>query len=277
MRQTNLNFAILAAMSSSQNLPNSPRKPRGIYLLPNLFTTAGMFSGFYAIIAATQGKFEHACVAIFLAAVFDGMDGRIARLTNTQSEFGAQYDSMSDLVSFGLAPALVMYHWSLIFLRQDSVMLGKLGWMAAFLYAACGALRLARFNSQITQVDKRWFVGLASPAAASLMAAFIWTCVDNGITSGESIRFIALPFTAIVGLLMFSRFFYTSFKGSRSDGRVPFWVMLLLVLAIIGVALNPPVVLFAVFGLYALYGPVAWLLRKITRRAPPSVSVTPHE
>ena len=262
-------------MSSPAYSPPNPRKPRGIYLLPNLFTTAGMFSGFYAIIAATQGKFEHACVAIFLAAIFDGMDGRIARMTNTQSEFGAQYDSMSDLVSFGLAPAMVMYHWSLVFLRQDSVVLGKLGWMAAFLYAACAALRLARFNSQITQVDKKWFVGLASPAAASLMAAFIWTFVDNGVGSGESVRFLAIPFTAVVGMLMFSRFFYTSFKGSRSDGRVPFWVMLLLVLAMIGVALNPPVVLLGVFGLYALYGPVAWLWRKAMRRAPPSVK--PHE
>ena len=253
-------------MSPLPRDPDSPQPPRGIYLLPNLFTTAGMFSGFFAIIAASQGRFEHACVAIFLAAIFDGMDGRIARMTNTQSEFGMQYDSLADLVSFGLAPALVMYHWSLEFLKNDSTTLGKLGWMAAFLYAACGALRLARFNSQVTQVDKRWFVGLASPAAASLMAAFIWTCVDNGM-GGESMRYVALPVTVVTGLLMFSRFFYTSFKGSRKNDRVPFWTMLLIVLAIIGVALNPPVVLLTVFGLYALYGPVSWLWRKMTRKS----------
>lgn len=258
-------------MNPHPNASQQPRRRRGIYLLPNLFTTAGMFSGFFAIIAATQGRFEHACVAIFMAAVFDGMDGRIARLTNTQSEFGMQYDSLADLVSFGLAPALVMYHWSLEFLRHDSATLGKLGWMAAFLYAACGALRLARFNSQATQVDKRWFVGLASPAAAALMAAFIWTCVDNGL-SGERMRFAALPVTAIIGMLMFSRFFYTSFKGSRKDDRVPFWSLLILVMAMIGVALNPPVVLLVVFGLYALLGPVTWLWRKITRK-PLDVSI----
>ena len=141
---------------------------RGVYLLPNLFTTAALFAGFYAIIAAMHGNFDSAAIAIFIAMVFDGMDGRVARLTNTSSAFGEQYDSLSDMVSFGLAPALVMFSWSL----HD---LGKLGWAAAFIYAACAALRLARFNTQIGIVDKKHFVGLASPAAAAIIASIVWT------------------------------------------------------------------------------------------------------
>ena len=139
--------------------PSRPRG-RGIYLLPNLFTTGGLFAGFFAIIAASQGRFGAACIAIFVAAILDGIDGRVARLTNTQSEFGVQYDSLADLISFGMAPALVMYHWALVSMKLDGVTLGKVGWLAAFLYAACAALRLARFNSQVGQVDKRWFIGL---------------------------------------------------------------------------------------------------------------------
>ena len=134
--------------------PASRPRGRGIYLLPNLFTTGGLFAGFYAIIAATQGRFDDACIAIFVAALLDGIDGRVARLTNTQSEFGVQYDSLADLISFGLAPALVMYHWALSFTAADGPTAGKVGWVAAFLYAACAALRLARFNSQVAQVDK---------------------------------------------------------------------------------------------------------------------------
>ena len=156
-----------------ENHNATPPRPRGrgIYLLPNLLTTGGLFGGFFAIIAASQGRFETACIAIFVAAVLDGLDGRVARLTNTQSEFGVQYDSLADLVSFGMAPALVMYHWALVGMKLDGVTAGKLGWLGAFLYAACAALRLARFNSQVGKVDKRWFIGLASPAAAGLMAS----------------------------------------------------------------------------------------------------------
>ena len=172
-----------------QNHDNTPTRPRGrgIYLLPNLFTTGALFSGFFAIIAASQGRFEAACVAIFIAAILDGLDGRVARLTNTQSEFGVQYDSLSDLISFGMAPSLLMYHWALFSMKLDGTTLGRIGWLAAFLYAACAALRLARFNSQVGQVDKRWFIGLASPAAAGLMASFIWTCHEYGWT-GEELR-----------------------------------------------------------------------------------------
>jgi len=244
---------------------DTPRpRARGIYLLPNLFTTGGLFGGFFAIIAASQGRFEAACVAIFVAAILDGLDGRVARLTNTQSEFGVQYDSLADLVSFGMAPALVMYHWALMSMKLDGVTLGKVGWLAAFLYAACAALRLARFNSQVASVDKRYFIGLASPAAAGLMASFVWTLHDLGWT-GEELRFAALAVTVVAGLLMVSRIRYSSFKGSgsgpRSD-RVPFFALLIVVAALIALWIDPPKTLLTVMVLYALSGPALWLRRR---------------
>src|SRR5215467_1203456 len=162
--------------------PNPPSKPRrGIYLLPNLFTTGALFAGFYAIIAAISLQYSHAVVAILIAGVLDGLDGRVARLTNTQSEFGVQYDSLSDMVSFGLAPALVLYTWSLSSLKEYGSAWGKIGWAAAFIYAACAALRLARFNTQVGVADKRYFQGLASPAAAGLLMSFLWVAVDVGL------------------------------------------------------------------------------------------------
>jgi CDP-diacylglycerol--serine O-phosphatidyltransferase len=244
----------------------APPRPRGrgIYLLPNLFTTGGLFGGFFAIIAASQGRFEAACVAIFVAAVLDGIDGRVARLTNTQSEFGVQYDSLADLVSFGMAPALVMYHWALVSMKLDGVMLGKAGWLAAFLYAACAALRLARFNSQVGQVDKRWFIGLASPAAAGLMASFIWTCHEYG-WKGEELRYGALALTVCAGLLMVSRLRYNSFKGSgtgpKSD-RVPFFALLVAVAVLIALWIEPPVTLLVAATAYAVSGPLLWFRRR---------------
>lgn len=239
-------------------------RPRGIYLLPNLFTTGGLFGGFYAIIAAAQGDFERACVAIFIAAVLDGIDGRVARMTNTQSEFGVQYDSLADLVSFGMAPALVMYHWALSSMKLDGMVFGKVGWLVAFLYAACAALRLARFNSQVAQVDKRWFIGLASPAAAGLVASFVWTCHDLGF-SGTELRYVAAGVVVLAGLLMVSRVRYTSFKGSGQGARaerVPFAAMLIAVAVLIGLWIDPPRVLLAATALYALSGPVLWLRRR---------------
>lgn len=236
---------------------------RGIYLLPNLFTTGGLFGGFFAIIAASQGRFEAACVAIFIAGILDGLDGRVARLTNTQSEFGVQYDSLADLVSFGMAPALVMYHWALMALKLDGNTLGKIGWLAAFLYAACAALRLARFNSQVAKVDKRWFIGLASPAAAGLMASFVWTFHDLD-WSGEDLRFVALGVTIVSGLLMVSGIRYNSFKGGsgpKSD-RVPFFALLIAVAVIIALVIDPPKTLLAAGVLYALSGPVLWFRRR---------------
>lgn len=241
-----------------------PRRGRGIYLLPNLFTTGGLFAGFFAIIAASQGRFTAACIAIFVAGILDGIDGRVARLTNTQSEFGVQYDSLADLISFGMAPALVMYHWSLMGLRIDGPTLGKIGWLGAFLYAACAALRLARFNSQVATVDKRYFVGLASPAAAGLMASFVWTCHELGL-DGHDLRFAALAVTIVAALLMVSRLRYTSFKGSgtgpRSD-RVPFVALVIAVGILIALWVDPPKTLLATALLYALSGPVLWLMRR---------------
>ena len=243
----------------------APRpRGRGIYLLPNLFTTGGLFGGFFAIIAASQGRFEAACVAIFVAGVLDGLDGRVARLTNTQSEFGVQYDSLADLISFGMAPAMLMYHWALVSMKLDSLTLGKIGWLAAFLYAACAALRLARFNSQVGTVDKRWFVGLASPAAAGLMASFVWVCQEFG-WSGEELRYAALALTVVAGLLMVSRIRYSSFKGSgtgpKSD-RVPFVALLIAVAVLIALWIEPPVTLLVAGCAYALSGPVMWLRRR---------------
>ncbi len=244
--------------------PPATARPRAIYLLPNLFTTGGLFGGFFAIIAASQGRFEAACVAIFIAAVLDGIDGRVARMTNTQSEFGVQYDSLADLVSFGMAPALVMYHWSLTSLKLDGVTAGKIGWLAAFLYAACAALRLARFNSQVGQVDKRWFIGLASPAAAGLLASFVWTFHELGF-SGTELRYVAAALTVTAGLLMVSRLRYSSFKGSgtgpRSE-RVPFAAIVIALAVIIALALYPSRVLFGAAVLYALSGPALWLRRR---------------
>lgn len=243
----------------------APRpRGRGIYLLPNLFTTGGLFGGFFAIIAASQGRFEAACIAVFVAAVLDGLDGRVARLTNTQSEFGVQYDSLADLISFGMAPAMLMYHWALVSMKLDSVTLGKIGWLAAFLYAACAALRLARFNSQVGTVDKRWFVGLASPAAAGLMASFVWVCQEFG-WSGEELRYGALALTVVSGLLMVSRIRYSSFKGSGSGpkaDRVPFFVLVVALAILIALWIAPALTLLAASTLYALSGPLLWLRRR---------------
>jgi len=249
-------------MSEDATVPR-PRG-RGIYLLPNLFTTGGLFAGFFAIIAASQGRFGAACVAIFVAGILDGVDGRVARLTNTQSEFGTQYDSLADLVSFGMAPALVMYHWALLSMRLDGPTAGKVGWLAAFLYAACAALRLARFNSQVGQVDKRWFVGLASPAAAGLLASFVWTMHDSGL-DGTANRYLALAVTVVAALLMVSRLRYSSFKGSGSGPRaerVPFVALLVAVVVLVALVIDPPRVLLAAAVLYALSGPLLWLRRR---------------
>ena len=244
-----------------------PPRSRSIYLLPNLFTTAGLFAGFYAIIAASNGDFVNAAVAVFVAGVMDGLDGRVARLTGTSSEFGVQYDSLADLVSFGMAPALVMYHWSLSSLKFDGDVLGRIGWLAAFLYAACAALRLARFNTQVGTVDKRWFVGLASPAAAGLMMSFVWAFADGSLGwSGEELRYVALVVSIVAALLMVSRIRFWSFKGGGEKGprseRVPFMVLALVPIVIAIMVIDLPRTLFVVGVLYALSGPVMWLWQR---------------
>lgn len=216
-----------------------------------------MFSGFYAILAAASGHYVAACIAIFVAGLFDGLDGRVARMTGTSSEFGIQYDSLADLVSFGMAPALLMYHWALATLKFDSVMMGKIGWAAAFLYMACAALRLARFNVQTGSTDKRWFIGLASPAAAGLIASFVWAMTELG-WSGEQLRFLAMAVTVIAGLLMVSRVRYFSFKGVATRDRIPFWVLLIIVLTLVGLFVLQEKGLLAFAVIYVLSGPLLW-------------------
>lgn len=258
---------------------STPSKPRrGIYLLPNLFTTGAMFAGFYAIIAAIGGQYIDAVIAVFVAGVLDGLDGRIARLTNTQSDFGVQYDSLSDLVSFGVAPALVLYVWSLESLKAYGLAWGKLGWAAAFIFAACGALRLARFNTQAGVADKRYFQGLAIPAAAGLAMSFVWVSLDFGVT-GAQVQFIT-PFIAIIaGLLMVSRFRYTSFKAWPRSDKVPFFWIPLAVLILVALAMNPPRVLFAIAALYALSGPVltVWGRWRARSRREPRHTAAPRD
>ncbi len=258
--------------------PSHVRRPRrrGIYLLPNLFTTGAMFSGFYAIIAGISGQYSVAAVAVFIAALLDSMDGRVARLTGTQSDFGVQYDSLSDLVSFGLAPALVMYSWSLSALRDYGPVWGKIGWTAAFIYAACGALRLARFNTQAGVADKRYFQGLASPAAAGLCMAFVWSMNKDGV-SGPELAFVTPFLTVVAGLLMVSRVRYFSFKAWPQHDRVPFLWILAAALIIALLVIDPPHVLLAVFALYVCSGPVLTLIgrvrtrrRRVLRGEPPS-------
>lgn len=226
---------------------------RGIYLLPNLFTTAALFSGFYAIIAGTNGNFENSAIAIFVAMILDGLDGRVARLTNTTSAFGEQYDSLSDMVSFGLAPSLVMFSWALSGL-------GKVGWVCAFIYAVCAALRLARFNTQIGSVDSRYFIGLASPAAAAIVAGIIW--VGSEFEMSLELSIFAAIMTAFSGLLMVSNFNYSSFKGLDFKGRVPFVSILAVVLVFAVLAIDTPKMLLAIFAAYGLSGPILWAWAK---------------
>ncbi|HTN65402.1 MAG TPA: CDP-diacylglycerol--serine O-phosphatidyltransferase [Burkholderiaceae bacterium] len=223
-----------------------PLPRRGVYLLPNAFTTAALFCGFYAIVMAMNLKFDHASIAIFAAMVLDSLDGRVARLTNTQSEFGAQYDSLSDMVSFGAAPALVVYEWSL---RG----LGKLGWLAAFVYCAGAALRLARFNTNIEVVDKRYFQGLPSPAAAALVAGFVWL-MDDLRFAGADLDWLSWGITLYAGLTMVTNVPFYSFKDINFRKPVPFIVAFLMVLALVAISGDPPKVLFGLFVLYGLSG-----------------------
>ncbi|MBX3639222.1 MAG: CDP-diacylglycerol--serine O-phosphatidyltransferase [Nitrosomonas sp.] len=232
---------------------------RGIYLLPNLFTTAALFAGFYAIIQAIHANFEHAAIAILIAMVLDGLDGRVARLTDTQSEFGAEYDSMSDMVSFGVAPALIMYEWAL---KE----MGQWGWIAAFIYCACAALRLARFNTNIDVIDKRFFQGLPSPAAAALIAGLVWVALDFNV-AGNDVQWVALVVTLFAGLTMVSNIPFYSGKEINLRRRVPFVTILLLVLFFfVLIPSHPPVVLFCLFAGYASSGYLIKLWRFFRNR-----------
>ncbi|WAJ69200.1 CDP-diacylglycerol--serine O-phosphatidyltransferase [Catenovulum adriaticum] len=232
-------------MTDSNDIQKHPSK--GIYLLPNILTTAGLFSGFYAVIASMNNHFESAAVAIFIAMIFDALDGRVARMTNTQSAFGAEYDSMADMVSFGIAPALVAYNWALFGL-------GKIGWLAAFIFTAAAALRLARFNTTVGTADSRYFTGLASPAAAAIVSGMVWLGADYELNP-DTFGVIAMIITTVSGLLMVSNFKYSSFKEIKWKERVPFIAVLFMVLVFVVVATEPALVLFLIFSLYALSGP----------------------
>jgi CDP-diacylglycerol--serine O-phosphatidyltransferase len=243
----------LRRVAPKDGMPASmPLRSRSIYLLPNAFTTAALFCGFYAIVMAMNGQFSNAAVAIFAAMVLDATDGRVARLTNTQSEFGAQYDSLSDMVSFGAAPALIVYEWSL---RG----MGKLGWLAAFVYCAGAALRLARFNTNIAVVDKRFFQGLPSPAAAALVAGFIWLMDDLRI-AGADFNWLSWAITVYAGLTMVTNVPFYSFKDINFRKSVPFITIFLIVLIFVAVSSDPPKVLFGLFVIYGLsgYGVFFW-------------------
>lgn len=232
---------------------NPELRRKGIYILPNLFTTAALFAGFYAIVQAMQGQFELAAIAIFIAMVLDGLDGRVARLTRTQSAFGAEFDSLSDMVSFGVAPALVIYAWAL----KD---MGRMGWVAAFIYCAGAALRLARFNTTLEVMDKRYFQGLPSPSAAALVAGFVWLMLDLNIT-GHEVMYIAAGVTVFAGITMVTNVRFYSFKDINLRKSVPFIVIAAVVLGFALISTYPPGVLFGLFVVYGLSGYIQSALR----------------
>jgi CDP-diacylglycerol--serine O-phosphatidyltransferase len=238
---------------------------RGVFLLPNLLTTGTLFSGFYAIVAAIDGNFERAPIAIFIAMIFDGLDGRVARWTGTESAFGKEYDSLSDLVAFGLAPALVVYQWGVARLLEYNLVWGRIGWLVTFFYAASTAFRLARFNTRTAVVDKRFFEGLPSPSGAAVVAAFIW-CAHTFSFSGLPALVAAFAVTALIGVFMTSRFYYSSFKSVQLTGRVKATYTVLVPLFFVVIALHPQLVLLSMSGAFALSGPVIAAWRKVRRR-----------
>ena len=263
-------------MSSDKSI-----RRRGVYLLPNLLTSAALFAGFYSVIAGINGKFEAAAIAIIVAGFLDGLDGRVARMTNTQSDFGEQYDSLSDLISFGLAPALLAFNWSLSSLSEISTLAGKLGWLAAFLFVACAALRLARFNTQAGIADKRYFQGLASPAAAGTLVFTIWFFVDNGV-SGDTVRWLIFFETVALGILMFTNVRYYSFKATPGGQKVPAVWLLLALLIIVLLALDPPIIGMILGLVYVLSGLVItiagrrnWRLKR-HQRSPKAAKADPE-
>ncbi len=245
------------------------KRRKGIYILPNLFTLAALFGGFYAVVMAMNGRFDLAAAGIFCAMVLDSLDGRVARMTNTQSAFGEQMDSLSDMVSFGAAPALIAYEWSL---RG----LGRWGWIAAFVYCACAALRLARFNVNTGVVDKRYFQGLPSPAAAALVAGFIWLMTELGI-KGQQVPWVMFGFCLYAGLTMVTNVPFYSFKDIQMKRSVPFVVIVLIALGIAVINIDPPTVLFGIFVLYGLSGYVLYAWRRIKGQPTSVISTSTDE
>ena len=248
---------IVEINQSVSGAPTARRK--GIYLLPNLLTTGALFAGFYAVLSGFSGQYELASIAIFTAMVFDGLDGRVARMTNTQSDFGVQYDSLSDMVSFGVAPAVVAYGWGV----SD---LGKFGLAAAFVYASCAALRLARFNVQTESADNKVFTGLPSPAAAALIAGFVWSTYHFEPSMGLSV--LGAVLTAVAGLLMVSNFKYPSFKQIDMRGKVPFIVILSVAMVFVVITIDPPRTLFTMAMVFSFSAPLIWLTKKLGFRPP---------
>jgi CDP-diacylglycerol--serine O-phosphatidyltransferase len=239
-------------------------RSRGIYLLPNLLTTGCLFSGFYAVVAAIDKHFAPAGIAVFVAMVFDTLDGRIARLTRTESAFGKEYDSLADMVAFGLAPAIVSYQWGVVRIAEYGRAWGRFGWLAAFFYAVCAAMRLARFNARAASADKRYFEGLPSPSAAAIVAGFVWFSSEwrePGLTG----LIAAFCITAAAGALMVSRFGYPSFKQFDLDRRIKFAYMLIVPLFFVLIAIDPPTMLLSIFATYAASAPVLWTARRLRR------------
>jgi CDP-diacylglycerol---serine O-phosphatidyltransferase len=249
------------------NLSNEPTRTslvrrKGIYLLPNLMTTAALFAGFYAIVASIDGAFEKAAIAVFVAQILDGLDGKLARLTRTESDFGKEYDSLSDMISFGLAPAIVVYQWGIERLVEYGPVWGKLGWLAAFTYTVSAALRLARFNVISGTTSKKFFQGLPSPPAAALVASFVWLGADLGWSGGGPLA-LAFVVTATAGALMVSRFNYYSFKEIRTRRQVSFTYIIVVPMIFVLIALNPPLVIFCLAATFTLSGPLYWLWRRL--------------
>jgi len=248
-----------------------PPPRRGVYLLPNLLTTGCLFSGFYAIVAAIDKNFAPAGMAVFVAMIFDGLDGRIARLTRTETTFGKEYDSLADMVAFGLAPAIVTYQWGVVRIAEFGREWERFGWLAAFFYAVTAALRLARFNARAATADKRYFEGLPSPSAAAVVAAFVW--FSSGWREPGLVGLIAaFLVTATAGLLMVSSFSYPSFKQFDMDKRIKRAYLIIVPLFFVLIALDPPTMLLSMFSTYALSAPVLWVgrrLRRASRGSPP--------
>src|SRR6202795_2555613 len=243
-------------------------RPRGVYWLPKPLAPAALFSGFYAIVAAIDLKFENAGIAVFVAMLFDGLDGRVARWTHTESAFGKEYDSLSDMVSFGLAPAIVTYQWGVARIAEYGPLWRRLGWLVCFFYAATAALRLARFNARAATQDKQYFEGLPSPSAAAIVAALVWLASDQ-TNVGLPGLILAFFVIAIAGALMISRFAFNSFKYVNAGAKVRFTYIVLVPLAFILIFSHLPTSLLVLFGLYALSAPSVWVYRKLRRRPRP--------
>ncbi len=237
-------------------------KVRSVYLLPNLITTGALLSGFYGILAAINHDFQRSAICIFVAMLLDGLDGRVARMTNSQSAFGEQYDSIADMLSFGAAPAIIIYQWSLFSVENISWLPEKLSWMIPFIYCACAALRLARFNVEVGSINPKYFIGLPSPSAAGTVVGFVWLGTEYNIL-GTSVVGFSLVITLLAGLAMVAPIRYFSFKKVHLDGKVPFICIALVMLIFALISINPATVLWVIFTGYAIHGPIIELLRRL--------------